>query len=203
MPRLLRVGLTGGLASGKSVVGRELERLGCHRIDADALGHQVLLPDGEAFGSVVAEFGAGILDESGKIDRKQLGAIVFDAPDRLAKLSAIVHPAVRRLTDAKIAKIPRGILIYEAAILVETGGYKDFDRLIVAACPEDLQIERAMARDGSSRESVLARLRRQAPLAEKVRHAHYVIDTSGTLEHTLEQTRNVYQSLLVYGENLS
>ncbi len=200
---LLRVGLTGGLASGKSVVGRELQRLGCHLIEADALGHQVLLPGGEAYAPTVAVFGPGILDnDSGAIDRKKLGAIVFNNPELLAKLNAIVHPAVRRLTDEFIARIPDGIVVCEAAILVETGGYKDFDHLIVAACPREMQIERAMARDHTDRASVEARLQRQLPLAEKVRHAHSVIDTSGTLEHTLEQTRNVYRSLIVSGENV-
>jgi dephospho-CoA kinase len=197
---LLRVGLTGGLASGKSVVGRELERLGCFRLDADALGHEVLLPGGEAYTPVLAEFGPAVLDAERRIDRKKLGGVVFADPERLKALSAIVHPAVRRLGNQRIEAFGSdGILVYEAAILVETGGYRDFDRLIVAACPEELQIERAMLRDGSNRESVLARLRQQMPLAEKIGYADYVIDTSGTLEDTLRQTRDVYASLVVYG----
>jgi dephospho-CoA kinase len=201
---LLRVGLTGGIASGKSVVGRELERLGCHLIEADALGHQTLLPDGEAYEPVISLFGEAVLDPvTRSIDRKKLGQMVFHQPDKLAALNAIVHPAVRRLSEAMIREIPHGIVVYEAAILIETGGYKDFDRLIVAACPEELQVARAMARDGVDRDTVLARMRRQLPLAEKVVHAHYVIDTSGTLEQTLEQTRNVHQALVVYGENVT
>lgn len=200
---LLRVGLTGGLASGKSVVGRELERLGCHRLDADALGHEVLQPDGEAYAPVLEAFGTGILQDGeaspAPIDRKKLGAIVFGHPDRLAALSAIVHPAVRRLAKVRTEALADGILIYEAAILVETGAYREFDRLIVAACPEEMQIQRAMQRDGLDRASVLARLRQQLPLAEKVRCADYVIDTSGTLEQTLRQARDVHASLIVYG----
>jgi dephospho-CoA kinase len=196
---MLRVGLTGGLATGKSHVARELARLGCHVIDADALGHEVLLPSGEAYGSVVREFGNAILGEDGTIDRKRLSAIVFDNPARLKALTDIVHPAVRRLGDLRKSEIerhdPSGILIYEAAILVETGGYRDFDKLIVAACPEEIQIERAMARDGSTREAVLARLRRQLPLSEKLRFADFVIETSGTMEQTNVQTRSVYEKL--------
>jgi dephospho-CoA kinase len=200
---LLRVGLTGGIASGKSVVGRELKRLGCHLIEADLLGHQVLLQGGEAYLPVVELFGDSILDPLTRaIDRKKLGQIVFSAADKLAVLNAIVHPAVRRLSEQIIRGIPNGIVVYEAAILVETGGYKDFDRLIVAACPEEMQVARAMARDGVDRETVLARIRRQLPLQEKVLRAHYVVDTSGTLEQTLEQTRNIYQALVVYGENV-
>ena len=108
-------------------------------------------------------------------------------------------PAVRRLADLRQAefqrKDPAGILIYEAAILVETGGFHDFDKLIVASCPEEVQIERGMARDGSTREATLSRLRRQLPLKEKLQYADFVIETSGTREHTLEQTRHVYEKL--------
>ena len=192
---LLRVGLTGGLASGKSVVGRELERLGCYHIQADNLGHLVLMPDGEAYAAVVAHFGPAILDDTEHIDRKKLGAIVFNDSAKLTALNAIVHPAVRRLGDKLIAKMTAGILIYEAAILIETGGYKNFEKLIVAACPEELQISRAMARDDMDRSSVTARLKQQLPLSEKVRHADYVIDTSGTLQQTLERTAEVHRHL--------
>lgn len=194
---LLRVGLTGGLASGKSVVGREFERLGCHLVQADVLGHRVLLPEGEAYGPVVDRFGPEILASDGHIDRKKLGAIVFNEPAKLAALNAIVHPAVRRLGDQIIAGFGnRGILIYEAAILVETGGYRNFDKLIVASCPEEMQVSRAMARDGLDRQAIAARLKQQLPLSEKVRHADYVIDTSGTLEQTLERTAEVYRQLV-------
>jgi dephospho-CoA kinase len=197
---MLRVGLTGGLASGMSLIAKELARLGCYLIEADVLGHEVLLPDGEAYEAVLREFGAdSIVDSGGAIDRKKLSAIVFDDPSRLKALTEIVHPAVRRLGAAKTAEFerddPAGILIYEAAILVETGAFRDFDRLIVAACPEELQIERAMARDGSTREAVTARLRRQLPLEEKLAHADFVIDTSGPKEQTIEQTRIVFERL--------
>ena len=195
---LLRVGLTGGIASGKSVVGRELQRLGCCLIEADQLGHQTLLKGGEAYRPVLDLFGYGILDSDGLglIDRKKLGAIVFNDPEKLAALNAIVHPVVKRMTDRLIAALPGdAILVYEAAILVETGGYKNFDKLIVAACPEEVQISRAMARDGMDRASLTARLKQQLPLSEKVRHADYVIDTSGTLEQTHERTAEVYRQL--------
>jgi len=196
---MLRVGLTGGLASGKSLIAKELERLGCHLIEADALGHEVLMPSGEAYSPVVEQFGKEILAPDGTINRQKLSAIVFNDPEKLKSVTSIVHPAVRKLSDAKTAALaltdPTGILIYEAAILVETGGFRDFDKLIVASCPEELQIERAMARDGATRESVVARLGRQLPLDEKIRHADYVIDTSGSKERTIEQTRIVFERL--------
>jgi dephospho-CoA kinase len=196
---MLRVGLTGGLACGKSYVAKTLATLGCHIIQADELGHEVLLPEGEAYGPVRAEFGDGILDERGLIDRRKLAALVFDHPEKLKKLSAIVHPAVGRLQQRTIAELektdPRGIAVVEAAILVETGSYLRFDRLIVVVCEEQQQMERAMRRDAYTKEEVLARLSRQLPLEEKKRVAHYIIDTSGAKEHTIQQTRAVYGSL--------
>jgi dephospho-CoA kinase len=196
---MLRVGLTGGLASGKSFVGKALAELGCHLIQADELGHQVLLPEGESYAPAVAEFGTGILDESGRIDRRKLGAIVFQDPEKLRRLSSFVHPAVARLQDRAIAAIqerhPDGIVVVEAAILVETGSYRKFDRLIVAACTPEQQLERAMHRDSYTREEALARIGRQLPIEEKKRVADYVIDTSGSKQSTLEQTGEVYQAL--------
>ncbi|HLJ44777.1 MAG TPA: dephospho-CoA kinase [Bryobacteraceae bacterium] len=196
---MLRVGLTGGLASGKSFVGHALAGLGCHLIEADELGHQVLLPGGEAYDAVIHEFGNGILDDEGLIDRRRLGALVFADPEQLKKLNGLVHPPVRareKELEERAAQLdPGGIVVVEAAILVETGSYKGFDRLIVAACPLEVQVERAMRRSGLTEEEVRARLSRQLPLEEKVKVADYVIDTSGSKENTLEQVRRVHESL--------
>src|ERR1700692_3206716 len=197
---MLRVGLTGGLASGKSFVGRALADLGCLLIQADELGHQVLEPGGEAYDGVIREFGPGIVRADGTIDRPKLGALVFQDSQRLAALNALVHPPVwareRRLMEEFAAAHPHGIAVVEAAILVETGSYRNYAKLIVAVCNEEQQIERAMSRDGMTREQVLDRLSRQMPLAEKIKYADYVIDTSGAKENTLAQTRAVHQALL-------
>ncbi len=196
---MLRVGLTGGLASGKSFVGQTLAELGCHLVKADELGHAVLLPGGEAYGEVIREFGREVLDAEGFIDRRKLGSIVFRDPALLEKLNRIVHPPVIRREEELIAaaaeKDPDGIVVVEAAILIETGSHRRFDKLILAVCSEAEQIERAMRRDSLTREEVLARLRRQMPLEEKKRFADYIIDTSGPKDHTVEQTRRVYESL--------
>lgn len=196
---MLRVGLTGGLGSGKSFVGRALAGLGCLLIQADDLGHAVIEPGAEAYDGVVAEFGREILNPDRTIDRRRLGAEVFGHPERLERLNALVHPPVRartqKLIEAFAAREPNGIAVSEAAILIETGSYRNYARLIVAVCREEQQIERAMARDHLTREEVLDRMRRQMPLEEKVKYADYVVDTSGTKERTLEQTRAVYQSL--------
>jgi dephospho-CoA kinase len=180
---MLRVGLTGGLASGKSFVGQALEKLGCHLIKADELGHQVLAPGGEAYEAVLREFGT--------VDRKKLAAEVFGRPERLAVLNGLVHPHVKRREEEMMARFAaedlRGIAVTEAAILIETGSYKRFDKLILAVCRPEQQVERAIDRDGLTREEALARLARQMPLDEKRKYADYVIDTSGTKEETLEQ----------------
>lgn len=196
---MLRVGLTGGLASGKTFVGHALRDLGCYLIEADELGHQVLLPGGEAYDAVIHEFGEDILDEDRHIDRHRLGELVFGKPDLLAKLSALVHPPVAERQARAIAAIaqsdPGAIVVVEAAILVETGSYKKFDKLIVVVCTPEQQMERALKRGTYTREEVSDRLRRQLPLEEKLKVADYVIDTSGSKENTLEQVRILYQSL--------
>jgi dephospho-CoA kinase len=196
---MLRVGLTGGLATGKSFVGHALADLGCHLIEADELGHQVLMPDGEAYAAVVEEFGREILVADDTIDRRKLGAMVFGKPDRLEKLNSLVHPPVgarqKRMIEDIAALDPRAIVVVEAAILVETGSYKKFDRLIVTVCTPEQQKARAMKRGTYSAEELAARLARQLPMEEKVRLAHYVVDTSGTKESTVEQVQAIYCSL--------
>ncbi len=197
--RLLRVGLTGGLATGKSFVGKTLQGLGCLWIQADLLGHQVLEPGGAAYEGVIEEFGRGILKEDGMIDRAKLAAEVFGRAERLERLNRLVHPPVYALEEQFVAQFarrePNGIAVVEAAILVETGSHKRFDRLIVTYCSEELQMERALRRDGATIEQVRARLERQLPLAKKLEVAHYAIDTSGSKEKTVEQVKSVYHSL--------
>lgn len=196
---MLKVGLTGGLATGKSHVGKVLAGFGCHLIRADELGHQLLQPGGGAFDDVVREFGPGILNDQGGIERPRLAAEVFGQPERLARLNAMIHPRVFALEEDQMAAIarqdPRAIAVVEAAILIETGSFRRFQKLILTVCTEEQQIERAMRRDGSTHDQTLARLRHQMPLKEKLPYADYVIDTSGTKEQTFEQTREVYRSL--------
>jgi dephospho-CoA kinase len=196
---VLKVGLTGGLACGKSFVGERLAEWGCHLLRADELGHEVLLPGGEAYAEVVREFGSGVLGPDGLIDRRALAAQVFGKPERLALLNSLVHPPVMRREEEWLgrtaAEDPRGIAVVEAAILIETGSYQRFDKLIVVDCDMEQQVQRSVKRDGASREEVLARLSRQMPLAEKRKFADFVINTSGTKEETVRQARAVYEAL--------
>ena len=196
---MLKVGLTGGLASGKSFVGEALTSFGCLVVEADELGHQALNPGGEAHDAVIREFGASIVGAAGEINRKRLAELVFDQPEQLARLNALVHPPVVRQEEemaAEFARLkPDGIFVVEAAILIETGSYKRFDRLILVICNEEQQVERAMRREGAVEAVVRARLSRQMPIEEKRKFVHFVIDTSGTKENTLRQTEAVYAAL--------
>lgn len=202
---MLRVGLTGGLASGKSFVGRALADLGCLLIQADELGRQVQEPGGEAYDDIVRVFGPEILEESPAADsrppinRRRLAGIVFHDARRLQELNSLVHPHVyerRRKAEEEFARShPDGIAVTEAAILIETGSYRDYDCLIVATCRPEQQVERAMARNHLTREEVLERMQQQMPLAEKIKYADYVIDTSGSKENTVRQAQDVYAKL--------
>lgn len=196
---MITVGLTGGYATGKSFVAAELQRLGCHIIYADQLGHRVLEPDGEAYGPVVKTFGNEILGEDGHINRKKLGALVFNASGLLEKLTGFVHPAVFRLEEQMLtgfqSEDPYGIAVVEAAILIETGRYKMFDRLVLTVCNEATQIARGSQRDNLSPDEVRARLRRQMPLDEKKKYADYIVNTEGDKQKTVEQVQTIYRSI--------
>lgn len=197
---MLRVGLTGGLAGGKTFVADVFERLGCFIISADRLGHEVLRSDGEAFDDVLAEFGESILSDNGEINRKKLGKIVFADAETLRQLSLLVHPHVwQRQEDlsSEIAKNdPKAIIISEAAIMVETGSHTRYDRIVITVCPPELQIRRYCERENVSESDALARLARQMPIEEKKKYADYIIDTAGTKQETEIQVCSVYEELL-------
>jgi len=196
---MLRIGLTGGLATGKSFVADQLSRLGCRVLRADDLGHAVLEKGGEAYGPVVAAFGPEILRPDGEIERKRLAARVFHDEEKLQLLNSLVHPAVFSREEAWMQQVedadPAALAVVEAAILVETGSYRRYHKLILVVCGEEQQIERAMARDSITREEALARIRRQMPLEEKKKFADYLIDTSRTMEDTILQVEHLYESL--------
>jgi dephospho-CoA kinase len=196
---MLRVGLTGGIASGKTFVGEALAALGCYVIRADEIGHNVIARGGEAYDDVVREFGREILMADGAIDRRKLAAMVFGAPERLAKLNSIVHPIVKRAEDRLVAEFtarePHGIAVVEAAILIETGSYTRFDKIILVFCRQEQQLERAMRREGAVEADIRARIDRQMPIEEKRKYADFVINTSGEKEETVRQTEAVYQEL--------
>ncbi|MES1257370.1 MAG: dephospho-CoA kinase [Acidobacteriota bacterium] len=196
---MMLAGLTGGLACGKSFVAGALRELGCYVVEADALGHEVMQPGGPAWLPIVQAFGSGVLSEDGRIDRSRLAALAFSDPAELARLTAIVHPAVEERAQRRFREIaandPDAIVVYVAAILIETGIHRQFAKVILVTCSREQQIERALLRPGATEEDVLARLQRQLPPEEKRKFADYIVDTSGTREETLRQTKMVFEDL--------
>ncbi|HUT78567.1 MAG TPA: dephospho-CoA kinase [Polyangia bacterium] len=193
------VGLTGGIASGKSTVARFLRQAGLPVIDADALGHLALAPDGAAYREVVDTFGTGILGVDGvSIDRRRLGALVFDDPQQRVVLEGITHPAIAALSRRGLELIDeRGgrLAVYEAALLVETGMHRGLSGLIVVSCSLEHQLERVLARDGLDPAAAAARIASQFPLAEKLAVADWVIENNGTYEELAERTDALAESL--------
>ena len=179
-------GLTGGIASGKSVVAARFRERGVPVVDADALSRDVALPGSEALALVVKEFGEQVLAEDGTLDRKKLAAIVFGDAVKLRRLNAIMHPRIAMLGAQRAAEHgARGepLVCYEAALLVENGLADAFRPLVVVSAPLEVQVARAVARDGATEAHVRERLAAQLPLEEKVRVADVVVRNDGTLEH--------------------
>jgi dephospho-CoA kinase len=197
--RFLLVGLTGGIATGKSTVSDILHGLGCVIIDADRLAREVVEPGQPALAAIVQEFGPGVLQADGTLDRKRLAGIAFADPERRRRLEAITHPAIRdgfaaRLTDLE-AQGFAGLVFWDAAVLIESGGHKAMDRLVVVITDAPTQHARAVARDGD-RADVERRIANQMPLSEKAKLADYVIDNSGDRAATEARTREVHRALL-------
>jgi dephospho-CoA kinase len=183
---MLRVGLTGGIACGKSVVLRRLRDRGIATIDLDDVSRSVTRPGSECLARIAEAFGGRILAADGSLDRKALGALVFADPEARARLNAIVHPAVRSEEARLAASLARegSPLVVDGALLVEARVHLRFDRLVVVHCPRELQVRRLRARDGLEEGEALARIEAQMPLAEKRRYAHYELETSGTVPET-------------------
>jgi dephospho-CoA kinase len=196
---MLKVGLTGSIAVGKSFVLSVLKELGCETFDADKVAHSTMEPGKPAYEDVVKEFGEGVLEAGGAIDRARLGAIVFADAERRKRLNEIVHPRVIAeqnllLAEAE-ARNPDAIAIVDAALMIESGGYKRFDKLIVVFCARETQIKRLMRRNGITREDAERRVAAQMSSEEKRRFADYEIDTSGAFEETRRRVIEIYNEL--------
>lgn len=196
---MLAVGLTGGIACGKTVIRRRFEAQGVPTLDADRVVHGLFAPGTEVTQAVGARFGANVLAADGSVDRKALGAIVFQDAAARESLEAIVHPKVFEAIETFLDNSRHqsaDIAVVDAALMVETTSYERYDRIVVAYCPPEVQQQRLMTRDGLSREQSQRRIDAQMPVEEKRDLADYVIDTSGTLEQTLQQTDKVLEQLL-------
>lgn len=211
---MLKVGLTGGIASGKSVVGEMFVALGAHLIQADQIAHQLMQPDQAVYAEVVHHFGAGILNPDRTVNRSRLAEAAFGRPQdhispRVEELNRIVHPAVVRRQDEWMEETgrrhPRAVTMVEAALILEAGAGPAFDRLIVVTCKEEQRVRRFAERLKidleSARREVARRMAAQWPDEKKIKAADYVIDNSGSLDATEKQVREMYAELRQLAES--
>jgi len=197
---MLRVGLTGSIGVGKSFVTSVFVELGCRVLDADQTAREVVMPGTPGLKALVEVFGEDILTTDGTLDRKYLGAVVFADQNKRQRLNHILHPFIIARQDEILngweAEEPDGIGIVDAALMIESGGYKRFDKLIVVHCRPEVQLERLMLRDKLSREEALRRINSQMPQEEKQKFADYLIDTSDGFELTRSRSVEVYNQLI-------
>jgi dephospho-CoA kinase len=197
------IGLTGGIAAGKSVVAARLAELGAVHIDADRLAREVVEPGTPGLAAIAERFGSGVIAADGSLDRAALGGIVFTDPDARLALNAITHPAVKELGKQRMAETevrdPHVIIVYDVPLLVEASsqaGYHTFDLVVVVQASIETRIRRMVELRGLTRDEAVHRLNSQASDAERLALADVVIDSDGTLEHTLEQTDALWRRVL-------
>jgi dephospho-CoA kinase len=197
---MLRVGLTGSIGVGKSFVTSIFAELGCHVLDADQTAREVVMPGAPGLNAITTEFGEEILNADGTLNRKQLGAVVFADESRRQRLNHILHPFIIARQDeimrAWEREDPNGIGLIDAALMIESGGYQRFDKLIVVHCRPEVQLERLMLRDKLSREEAQRRIDSQMSQEEKQKFADYLIDTSDGFESTRAQSVEIYNQLI-------
>ena len=195
-----KIGLTGGIASGKSTISHVLKEMGAHIIDADGLAREALAPGTEAYAKTVKLFGKRILSSDGRIDRKALGGIVFKDPEKRAAFEGIVHPEVFRreaeMTDAISRKEPGAVIVFDAALLIESGAYRRMDGVILVWCRVQTQVDRLVKNCHLSPEEARLRIESQMPLDEKKRYASWVIDNDGELAAAISQAKEIYRHLV-------
>jgi dephospho-CoA kinase len=200
------IGLTGGIGSGKSTVAGLLAGLGAAVIDLDKVGHEVIRPGSEVYREVVREFGGGILNAAGGIDRARLGDIVFRSAEALASLNRIVHPAIDRVVEKRVADYRRRgakAVVLEAAAILEAGRAAQTDEIWVTVAPEATVLKRLSERSGYSEEESKARLRSQLSTEERIRHADVVINTDCSLEELEARVRQEWDKLMARGSQVN
>ncbi len=195
-----KIGLTGGIASGKSTVSRVLGEMGARIIDADLLAREALMPGTEAYRATVKLFGRRILSSDGHIDRKALGDIVFRSPEKRAGLEGVVHPEVFRreaeIVNEIIRSEPDALVIFDAALLIESGAWRRMDGLIVVWCRKETQVGRLVKNCRLKPEEAVLRVEAQMPLDEKKKYASWVIDNDGDISLAIRQAKKIYRELV-------
>lgn len=204
---MLKVGLTGSIAVGKSFVLEVLRELGAFTLDADLTAREVVAKGTQGLKLLVENFGEEILQENGELDRAKLGAVVFSDEAKRQLLNSVVHPMVIDAQNEWLRKResedPNGIAVIDAALMIESGGYKRFNCLIVVFCKPEIQLQRLMSRNNLSETDALRRINSQMPQEEKKKFADFLIDTSDGFEDTRRQTIEVYEKLKIFNENES
>lgn len=197
---MLKVGLTGSIAVGKSFVCSVFRELGCHVLDADLTAREVVMPGTPGLARIVSEFGDDVLTPAGELDRAKMASIVFADEAKRLLLNSIVHPLVFEAQDAWLrereAADPHGIAIVDAALMIESGGYRRFERLIVVWCEPEIQFQRLTKRDAMSETEARRRIAAQMPQEEKKKYADFLIDTSGGFEATRRRCEQVHSELI-------
>jgi len=197
--KMLKVGLTGSIAVGKSFVLEVLRELGARTMDADQIARECVEPGTPGLSAVVEEFGDGVLAANGSLDRMKLGAIIFADEAKRQKLNSILHPFIIARQDEVMqqwdGETPEAIAVIDAALMIESGGYKRFDKLIVVHCQPEIQLQRLMKRNNLSREEAALRIKSQMPQEEKMKYADYLVDTSGEFENTRRQVEELWRKL--------
>ena len=203
---MLRVGLTGSIAVGKSYVSGVLAELGCHVVDADALARRVVEPGAEGLRRIVEALGGWVLKPDGTLDRAAVGAVIFKDPSKRELINSLLHPLIMAEQDELLRRWeredPRAIGVVDAALLIESGGHARFDKLVVVHCRPEVQLERLMRRNQLSRGEAERRVAAQMPQEEKLRYADFAIDTSGDFDDTRRETEAVYCDLKALAEGL-
>lgn len=196
---MLKVGLTGSIAVGKTFVCEVLRELGCHVLDADQTARQVVAKGTDGLAEIVKHFGESFLLADGELDRKKLGQVVFADKEKRTLLNSIVHPRVIAEQDKWLNELekhdPDSIAVIDAALMIESGGYRRFDKIVVVWCSPDIQLSRLMKRDGLTRDEAAKRIDAQMPQDEKKKFADFLIETSGEYEATRQQVRELVSRL--------
>jgi len=197
---MLRVGLTGSIGVGKSFVTSVFAELGCRVLDADQTAREVVAAGSPGLRAVTEAFGTEVLQADGTLDRARLGAIVFADEKKRLLLNSILHPFIIAAQDERLhrweAEDPAGIAVVDAALMIESGGYRRFDKLVVVHCRPEIQVERLMARNAISREEAERRIKAQMPQEEKMRYTDFLIDSSRGFDDTRRRTVEVHAELL-------
>jgi len=202
---MLRVGLTGSIGVGKSFVAGVLAELGCYVLDADQTARSVVEKGSKGLAAVVAAFGPKVLHDDGTLDRQGLGSIVFADQEKRELLNSILHPHIIEAQNQQLdqwrASDPESIAVVDAALMIESGSYKRFDKLIVVYCRPEVQLQRIMVRDGISLAAAQQRVNSQMSQEEKRKFADFLIDTSEGFEDTRRRTEQVHKELVRLSKN--